>query len=345
MIFGWFNNTRQHLSEEDLSAYVDGRPDAPSEDRVRQHLAICDATCDADLEALRPTVAILSSIAPVTAPRSFALTAAMVADLPDGKPLGEPPVSAALARSARTGGWRMPVLVPAAASIAAAVVFALVLVGNLSGVVEQSRSSSNDAMSIAAGIGGDLEMTVESEMAAAVPLAGDAVIAEAQGIPAPDERVTSAAAPVAPEMATQSDSALVAPAEPETAPSLAAPPAPESALPLAPKAAPDIANLETAPEIESAEDAAADGSEVLELPRTELFDTDAASTASALESLPVEAIAQIESQVLPGSLGAPVISVDDDFTLPVWQLLLATGIITALLAGVSLQLSRRNIPG
>jgi len=29
----------------------------------------------------------------------------------------------------------------------------------------------------------------------------------------------------------------------------------------------------------------------------------------------------------------------------VWQLLLATGIIASVLAGVSFQLSRRNIPG
>jgi hypothetical protein len=339
MIFGWLNNTRQHLSEEQLSAYVDGAPDAPSEDRVQQHLATCDATCSADLEGLRATVDVLNSIAPVDAPRSFALTAAMVADLPDGKPLGEPPAPA------RTGGWRMPVLVPAAASIAAAVVFALVLVGNLSGVIEQSGNSSNDAMSIATGTGGGLEVAVEAEMivtpemaAAAAPIADSAAVAEARGLPG--ERISAdAAAPVAAQAAAQPESAFAPPS---------AAPAPEAAvseaLPLAPKAAPDVANLEMAPELESPEDAAADGSEVLELPQVELFDTGAASTATALEGLPVEAIAQDEAQVLQGDVAYDDLF-DDDFTLPVWQLLLATGIITALLAGVSFQLSRRNIPG
>ena len=84
MIFGWFNNSQQHLSEEQLSAYVDGSSHAPSEVRVRQHLANCDATCGADLEGLRTTVRILKSIIPVAAPRSFALTAEMVADLLPG---------------------------------------------------------------------------------------------------------------------------------------------------------------------------------------------------------------------------------------------------------------------
>ena len=168
MIFGWFNSSQQHLSEEQLSAYVDGSSDAPSEDRVLQHLANCDATCGADLEGLRTTVHILKSIAPVAAPRSFALTAEMVADLPDGKPLGEPPAPI------RSSAWRTPVLVPAAASIAAAVVFALVLVGNLSGVIEQSGSSSDDTAVIATGIGGDVDVIVEEvvvEMAVAAPVA------------------------------------------------------------------------------------------------------------------------------------------------------------------------------
>lgn len=343
MIFGWFNPSQQHLSEEQLSAYVDGSSDAPSEDRVRQHLANCDATCGADLEALRTTVHILKSIAPVAAPRSFALTAEMVADLPDGKPLGEPPASI------RSSGWRTPVLVPAAASIAAAVVFALVLVGNLSGVIEQSGSSSTDTAVIATSIGGDVDVIVEAaaavaEMAVAAPVAADATVQEPSVAPEPlagDSVRTESAASVDPQRTTQSDEAL-APhaAAPAPRADLSAPaPAP------APKADPDTATLEFVPQLESPEDAAAEGSQVLELPQVELYDTGVAVTATAPESLPIESIGQAAPQVLPGSLPTPLEPEDDDLSLPVWQLLLATGILTTLLGAVSFQLSRRNIPG
>lgn len=344
MIFGWFNSARQHLSEEQLSAYVDGRSDAPSEDRVRQHLATCDATCGADLEGLRATVRILKSIAPVVVPRSFALTAEMVADLPDGKPLGEPPAPA------RSGGWRMPVLVPAAASIAAAMVFAIVLVGNLSGVIEQSGSSSADIAVVTTGVGAEVGVGVEAEAA----VAARAVEAEAAAAPnatavpesaaapvAGDRLRTDSAAPVTPQIAAQSESAF-APPEAPPAPQAEAP---VSALTSAPKADADTAPLQPAPQLESPEDAAVDDSQALELPQVERFEAGVESTASALESLPVESIAQAVPQALPGSQPAPFELEDDDFSLPVWQLLLATGIIAAVLAGVSFQLSRRNIPG
>ena len=341
MIFGWFNSSQQHLSEEQLSAYVDGSSDAPSEDRVLQHLANCDATCGADLEGLRTTVHILKSIAPVAAPRSFALTAEMVADLPDGKPLGEPPAPI------RSSAWRTPVLVPAAASIAAAVVFALVLVGNLSGVIEQSGSSSDDTAVIATGIGGDVDVIVEEvvvEMAVAAPVAADATVQEPSAAPEPlagDSLKTESAASGDPQRTTRSDAALVPPA---------AAPAPqvdlsERALAPAPKADPDMVTRKFVPQFESPEDVAVEDSQVLELPQVELFDTGVAATATALESLPIESIGQAVPQVLPGSLPAPLEPKDDDLSLPVWQLLLATGILTALLGAVSFQLSRRNIPG
>jgi hypothetical protein len=342
MIFGWFNNTLQHLSEEQLSAYVDVRPDAPSEDRVQQHLATCDATCAADLEGLRATVRVLKSIAPVTAPRSFALTTEMVADLPDGKPLGEPPAPV------RTGGWRMPVLVPAAASIAAALVFALVLVGNISGAIEQSGSSSADTAVNATGIGGGIDVAVEAEAAvpemAADPVAGGAAVQKPSAAPAPlagDSVTMESAAPVTPLRATQAESAF---APPEAAPSLQAE-APVAALAPAPKAEPDTVTLESAPQLESPADAAVDSSGVLDLTQAEFFDSSTAPTASAREDSPVESIAQAAPQLLPGAVPGPAVLEDDDFTLPVWQLLLATGILTALLAAVSLLLSRRNIPG
>ncbi|NQW18879.1 MAG: zf-HC2 domain-containing protein [Chloroflexi bacterium] len=339
MIFGWFTSDRQHLSEEDLSAYVDGAPGAPSADRVQKHLAICDTTCSADLEGLRTMVRVLNAVAPVTAPRSFALTAEMVADLPDRKPLGEPPTPA------KTGGWRMPVFVPAAASIAAAVVFALVLVGNLSGVIEQSGSSSKQAASLAAdatGFGGAIEVAVEAEEVvaemAAAPVAAGAGVPEMLASPDSRERTTmESATSVTPQLAAAGDASFAPPSttlvtEDEVS---------EAALAPAPKAAPDTFTLESAPQLESPDDAVADGARGLELPPVESFNTDAGSTASAKEGVQVDAIAQAAPQIAP----SPNLVEDDDFTLPVWQLLLATGIITALLGSVSLLLSRRGIPG
>ena len=64
----------------------------------------------------------------------------MVADLPDGKPLGSPPP---MRDVARRGG--LPVSAPAAAANGAEDGFALVLGGNLSAAIEQARRATERA--------------------------------------------------------------------------------------------------------------------------------------------------------------------------------------------------------
>jgi hypothetical protein len=65
-----------HLSNEELSAYLDGELPAARLTAAAGHLAGCDQ-CSAALDALRQTAALVSRLPQVEAPRSFTLTPAM----------------------------------------------------------------------------------------------------------------------------------------------------------------------------------------------------------------------------------------------------------------------------
>ena len=421
LIFSWFGKRQGHMIQDELSAYVDGGPGAPSPAEVANHLRDCDASCETDLEQLRITVEILGAIAPIAPPRSFALTAEMVADLPDGKPLGSPPRMSWDGSIRRNS--RIPTYVPAFAATAAAIVFALVLVGDLTGTISQSGSRSSDATSIApvtavqemavseaataseatrAGepeiasgsasapaemaAAPEAEMAVEAEVVvtvvvekevaveaevapAAAPMEGalaeiaaeasvaDATLPETMTTPAP---VTSGA--VAPQMAAApsppsdtADQPVEEPSEPVAEKSLVGE-APEA--PVQKKAAPDIAQISTedllvagSSDGQSTEQAAVapvrepepESAPVGDIPVTDL------------ESIPTwesrdDAVAASRSAPTLGESRVPTAQQvtgltdddDDGISLPVWQLLLATGLLALGLAITAVTLGRRG---
>ena len=114
---GWWRFRRRNTELDDLiSAYVEGRTEAAEEARLRQHLADQPAKLD-DIDSLRATVALLHTVAPAKAPRSFALQEA-----PE-------PVSSPVIRYQ----WA-----PAMASAAAAAIVGLLVLGDVTGMLTQT---------------------------------------------------------------------------------------------------------------------------------------------------------------------------------------------------------------
>ena len=327
MILRWLSRDRGHLSREELSTYVDGGPGAPSEAHVEAHLAVCGETCATELAELRTTVAILRNIAPVAPPRSFALTAEMIADLPNGKPLGSPPPMRDASR--RSG---IPVFAPAAAAIAAALVFAVVLVGNLSGAIEQSSSTSRDTSAAAA-----VSQTVARESVIEEPAAAGAVAESAAPAAAAAAPVAEAALAVEPEadLAVSGDAAST---ESKSVPEIESLVADDTeSLPFAP-GEPELAaatadELEAAPPSRAAEPEfpAPDGTPQI-LPSGGIGGAAGDGAADAIELFEIE---QTTSELTFDSAD------DDDFDLPVWQILLATGLAALALAGAAFAAARR----
>ena len=112
----------EHI-DETADAYVEGR--ATERDMAElQARAESDPGLLDDLDSIRSTVALLRSVEPAKAPRSFALA--------------EAPVQVRVRRS------RMA-MAPAVFAIAAAAAVGLLAVGNLTDVVRQSDSTSEDS--------------------------------------------------------------------------------------------------------------------------------------------------------------------------------------------------------
>jgi hypothetical protein len=80
-----FRRNRHERWQNDLDAYVDGELPAPGALRFEQHLAACDA-CAALLDLTRGTKAAIVSLPALRAPRSFALTEAMLTATPAPPP-------------------------------------------------------------------------------------------------------------------------------------------------------------------------------------------------------------------------------------------------------------------
>lgn len=124
-MMAWILRRSRHVTDEHLSAYADGSLDAVETRKVEAHLPACDGDCARRLEGLRTTAAILRSVSAAQAPRSFALR-------PEQLYRQTPPMRATHRSSP------VPVLAPALAATAAAVVFAVLLVGNITGAIQQS---------------------------------------------------------------------------------------------------------------------------------------------------------------------------------------------------------------
>ena len=201
----------RHIGPDTLAEYMDGRLDAVARTRVDQQLAFC-ADCRVELEELQATVSLLQQLPVEPVPRSFTMPA--------------PPVQAAYLRP--SAPLRMPQWVYAGAASAAAVVLAVLISADATGLLGPGTPQ------VAPGI------AVEAERATASP---DQAIAIQESVPAPaitvevEQQVSVQSAAAAPQV-------VAAQAAPEAA--LAAPeaalPAPEAA-----QAAPEVALAQAMP--------------------------------------------------------------------------------------------------
>ncbi|MBI4307112.1 MAG: zf-HC2 domain-containing protein [Chloroflexi bacterium] len=217
---------RKAVSEEMLSAYVDGTLDADSRARVEQELAR-SAELRTKLEALRSTIELLKSADRIRAPRSFALSPA--AAYGSARPLGAKALTP----------WA-----PAIAATAAAIAFGLLLVGNLTGTLRQSGPGVGEMREAARFEGekstqavpqlGAVQATVPSE-AAAPAEAGQKVVEKP--VAAPDRSGVPADAKATPSGTGLSEAARAA-ATTTRAPEATATRAPTAAAAVSEAAAP-----------------------------------------------------------------------------------------------------------
>ena len=211
----WWRRRPPHPTDEDLSAYLDEELPGREIDRVRTHLAACDA-CRSSLEALRSVRSMLGALPVTAAPRSFALSSEQAG-------LQAP---SRMAASPQSPGRR--VRVPAFAPAVALSVFLAVLAADLSGsnVSQQDESNAGAAMSApvrSAYTADDAAKAAGTPQA--VPQAAGA-LAPQPAQPLAESAAGAAPAPVAPVVPFGADSA--AGAAPETASRSATAPAPST---------------------------------------------------------------------------------------------------------------------
>ncbi len=131
-MFRWLTRDPHARSRMLLSEHVDGRLDPRAEAKLQAHLSSC-AECRAELEELQATVALLRSAPQTEPPRSFALPYAPRQEL---------------------APQRMPRFTPAralqGATVAAAIALAVVVTGDLTGVIGEGPASIGTGGPVAA---------------------------------------------------------------------------------------------------------------------------------------------------------------------------------------------------
>ena len=173
-----------------LSAYVDGEVSESEAGQVERHLVDCEP-CRAELDTLRMTVGLLRDLPELAVPRSFALSGELA-------PIGR----------SRPVFWAMPL-----AASTAAVLLVAVLVGDLTGIVTQTRVLPEEAAI----------MTLEAAPVAALPApaaaAAPAALAAPSTGPTPAPAMALAAPPPEPseESAVGTEMIVAAEAEAELA--------------------------------------------------------------------------------------------------------------------------------
>ena len=169
-----------HLKPETLSEYLDGRLGGPAASKVEEEAASCPE-CREELDSLRFTVGSLRSMAQAVSRNDFALE-------------GAPPEYEGYQKTWPATPFRMPGWVYMGAAAAAVLVVALLLSGDLLGLVSPGSSpieeqAFSDAAATAMEIaplgtrGGDTAVEGEDMSAAA-----SAPLAMAESAPGPDER-------------------------------------------------------------------------------------------------------------------------------------------------------------
>ena len=113
-----FKRGHAHINQDDLSEYLDGRLSGTAAARIDRRLTEC-ATCRQDLDALRSTVSLLQQMPELTLPRSFIMPA-------------PPPAPVAVRPQAPL---RMPQWVYSGAAATAALVFAILVSADATGLL------------------------------------------------------------------------------------------------------------------------------------------------------------------------------------------------------------------
>ena len=124
-MIGFLGRGRHGRLRELLSSYIDGQVDDSEAGRIELHLGQCEE-CRVELESLRATVGLLQSLPELEVPRSFALSEAAVRVATPG--------------SARVEFAPSFVWTTRLATSAAAVLVAVLLVGDLTGIVKQTET-------------------------------------------------------------------------------------------------------------------------------------------------------------------------------------------------------------
>ena len=123
-----FKRGHTHINQDDLSEYLDGRLSGTAAARIDRRLTEC-ASCRQDLDALRSTVSLLQQMPELTLPRSFIMP-------------GPPPAPVALRPPAPL---RMPQWVYSGAAATAALVFAILVSADATGLLAPKLTAQPEA--------------------------------------------------------------------------------------------------------------------------------------------------------------------------------------------------------
>jgi hypothetical protein len=194
-MMSWLRRSRAHpVPDEELSALADGRLEARRRAAVEAHVSVCDA-CHAQVAELKALKAMLAAVPATVAPRSFALSAAVLRQAQD-----ERPRVAQDKRGAATRGSGRPATPLWAPALAFTVLVLLLGVDAFdNGAGSSSRSSADTALSTQKTAAGSAESSFSNAAPAPVqPRAADSAQAPPSSTP---QAAAGAAAQTAPSAA------------------------------------------------------------------------------------------------------------------------------------------------
>ena len=296
-----FNRGHTHISQDDLSEYLDGRLSGTAAARIDRRLTEC-ATCRQELDALRSTVSVLQQMPELTLPRSFVMP-------------GPPPAPVAVRSPAPL---RMPQWVYSGAAATAALVFAILVSADATGLLAPELTAQPEvtaqALRVApessqqddrGGAAGAIEMAAPQ-----APVVNEAVSAEkGLSVAVTQETEVAEADAVAPALRQ-------AAVPPRTAPKVEA--QEDASAPVAAMAAPEVekaVGLKSAPPPPIAALAAAEAEKVASTPPVPIAATATAAVEvmaeAAASSTPAEtamAIAAVDESAATGSTPPPPVA-------------------------------------
>ncbi|MDP6055613.1 MAG: hypothetical protein QGF24_02350 [Dehalococcoidia bacterium] len=304
--------------DEAVNAYVDGLA-SPDEIQLVERMMREDSALEKDLTTQQGLREILTRIDSIEAPRSFAITPEMVA-VAEGSESGLFRIAELFAPQ------RKLALAPAIIAGIAALSVALLTLGDITGVVDQSSSGSDDsgvATVVAESSAAGASRAFTSESAS---VGGGAAATDAQSAPAPEmvlKADTLAGDSGGTEIAADTSYAVAAP-------SLAA------EAPAAPGAY-DDGSTDTASSLVSPEKELATESRRSSAPKSGVLDESKDEGAVRTENEPVDEVANT-------AVGSPdhlsPEAEDDGISLPLWQLQLALAALAVIAIGSWVSLRR-----